>query len=255
MADYDSQLPVRSKQDIDERLLVKFQDGDDPSGTGRTVEVSEKKAHVRGFNKDSDGADQEVLVSQEGHSLTNGDYDAASNKRPSSQGLILSDRDSLPSEATMNKRPTAVAGEADTVCQDIALHDGNGQLFDETNPLPVYVAEPPATEVDVFDQAVDIIKNSSSNHTYTVTGGLNFKSIEVDASASGKARFELQVETGVAAGTFDSVMVKFNSAANPNVEFKYKRAVEAGIIVRVVRTNLDNQPQDLYSQIKGLEMA
>ena len=258
MSDYDSQLPVRSKQDIDERVLVKFQDGDDPSGTGKTVEVSEKKAHIRSFNKDSDGVDQEVLLSQEGHSLTNGDYDATTNKRPSSQGLVVSDRDAAPSESTMNKRPTAVAGEDDSVCVDIALHDGDGQKYDEDNPIPVYVAEPPADEIDDYDQSVAVAKDGEANHDYVTTAGKRFKSIEADCSASGKARFELQIEdlilTG-GAGTFTTAMVKFNSTANPNVTFKYAKPLEADVGVRIVKKNLDNQPQDLYSQIRGLEIT
>jgi hypothetical protein len=253
MADYNSQLPVRSKQDIDERVLIKLQDGDDPAGVGRTQEVSEKKAHTRAFNKDSDGNDQEVLVSQEGHSLTNGDYDATTNKRPSSQGLIVSDRDAAPSESTMNLRPTAVAGEADTICLDIALHDGDGQLFDEDNPLPVFLAESPADEVDVYSEASSVAKDASANHDYTVTAAKRFKSVEAEASGSGKARFELQIEDGAGVGTYTTVMVKFNSTAKPNVEFKYKKIVEAGVIVRLVKTNLDNQAQNLYSQIRGLE--
>jgi len=254
MSDYNSQLPVRSKQDVDERVLVKHQDGDDPSGVGRTQEISEKKAHVRNFSKDSDGNDQEVLLSQEGHTQSNGDYDATTNKRPSSQGLIVSDRDASPSESTMNKRPTAIAGEADTVCLDIALHDASGQNFDEDNPLPVYVAESPADEVDDFDQSVAIAKDASGNHDYTVSAGKKLKSISVDCNASGLARFELQVEDGPAAGTFSTVMVKHNSTAKPSLTITYKKSVAAGVILRVVKTNKDNQPQDLYSQIQGLEI-
>jgi len=254
MADYNSQLPVRSKQDDDERVLVKHQDGDDPSGVGRTQEISEKKAHVRNFSKDSDGSDQEVLLSQEGHTQSNGDYDATTNKRPSSQGLIVSDRDASPSESTMNLRPTAVVGEDDTVCQDVALHDGDGQLFDEDNPLPVYVAESPADEVDEYDQASAVAKDATANHDYTVTALKTLKSIEAEAGGSGLGRFELQIETAVASGVFNTVMTKFNSTANPSVPFKYNKSVAAGVKVRVEKINKDNQPQDLYSQIRGNEI-
>jgi hypothetical protein len=254
MADYDSQLPIRSKQDSDERVLIKIQDGTDPDGAGKTTEVSESKVHVRNHSKDSDGNDREQLLSQEGHTQSNGDYDATNNKRPSSQGLIVSDRSASPAESTMNKRPTAIAGEADSVCIDMAMHDGDGQKYDEDNPLAVYMAESPADEVEDYDEGVDIASDASSNHDYTVTALKTFKSIEAFASASGKARFELQIETGVGAGVFNTAMVKFNSTAEPNVEFKYKKGVSAGVIVRLVRTNLDNQAQSLYSQISGLEI-
>jgi len=255
MADYDSQLPVRSKADgTDERVLVKHQDGDDPSGVGRTAEVSEKKSHVRNFSKDSDGVDQEVLLSQEGHTQSNGDYDATTNKRPSSQGLVVSDRDASPDETTMNLRPTAVVGESDSVCQDIALHDANGQAIDEDNPLAVYVAESPADEIDEYSQSASVAKDATANHDYTVSAAKKLKSIEAEASGSGLGKFELQVETAPASGIYNTIMTKFNSTANPNVEFKYRKSVATGVIVRVAKTNKDNQPQDLYSQIRGLEI-
>jgi|GEM_PF-2007399 hypothetical protein len=255
MADYNSQLPVRSKDDSDERLLTKIQDGSDPSGVGKTVEVSETKLHTRNHGSDSDGTDREVLLSQEGHVQSNGDYDASTNKRPSSQGMIVSDRDASPAESTMNKRPTAVAGDSDKVALDVAISDSSGNNFTDTNPLPVYIADNPAVEVDDFDQASAVAKDASSNHDYTITSGKTGKHLTADASASGYARFELQVETGVGAGTFDTKMVKFNSTAKPNVEFRLRANIGAGIIVRIAKTNLDNQPQDLYSQISLVEVS
>ena len=51
-------------------------------------------------------------------------------------------------------------------------------------------------------------------------------------------------------------MVKFNSTSNPNCEIKLKKpkAIASGSIIRVVKTNLDNQAQDLYSVINGVEV-
>jgi len=255
MADYDSGLPIRSEADgTDERVLTKIQDGDSPGGANETMAVSEKKAHVRIHGKDSDSVDQEALLSQEGHVQSNGDYDATNNKRPSSQGLIASDRNASPSESTMNLRPTAVAGNDDKVAQDVAISDSSGNRFDENNPLPVYNTANPGDEINDYDQAVAIAKDASDNHDYTIAATTEFRSLKVHASASGKARFELQIETGVAAGTYDTAMVKFNSTSNNNVEFEYAPAIQTGRIVRLVRTNLDNQAQDLYSQIMGIEV-
>jgi hypothetical protein len=255
MADYDSSLPIRTEADgTDERLHSKLVDYTDPGGTDKQLEISEKKAHVRNHSKDSDGNDQEQLLSQEGHSLTNGDYDATNNKRPSSQGLITSDRSASPAETTMNKRPTAVAGDNDKTALDCAISDSDGNHFGENNPLAVYLAESPAEEIVDYNESVDIAKDATGNHDYTVTALKSLKSIEAFGSASGKARFELQIETGVGAGTFTTAMVKFNSTAEPNVSFKYKKAVAAGVIVRLAKTNLDNQAQSLYSQIMGVEI-
>ena len=206
------------------------------------------------FAKDSDAADQQVLLSQEGHVQSNGDYDATNNKRPSSQGLIVSDRNASPSESTMNQRPSAVAGNDNKVAMDVAISDSSGNRFDENNPLPVYNTANPGTEINDYDQATAIAKDAVDNHDYTIAATTEFRSLEVHASASGKARFELQIETGVGAGTYDTAMVKFNSTSNNNVEFKYTSAIQTGRIIRVARTNLDNQNQDLYSQIIGIEV-
>lgn len=255
MADFKGQLPVRSKADgTDERVLVKIQDATDPGGVDKGVEVSEKKAHVRVHGKDSDGADKEALLSQEGHIQSNGDYDATNNKRPSSQGLIASDRDASPSETTMNKRPTAVEGDDDKVALDVAISDSSGNRIDENNPLPVYPAESPGDEIDEYDKSVDLAKDTADQHDYTVSSGKILKSIEAVGSSSGYAKFELQIETAVGSGTYNTVATRFNSTASPNVRIKYRKTVAAGLIVRVEKTNLDNQPTDVYSEIKGIEL-
>lgn len=254
MADYDSQLPVRSKQDADERVQVKLMDYTTPEGADAQLEITEKSASVKPFGKDSDGNKVQQLVSQEGHALTNGDYDATNNKRPSSQGMILSDRDASPSESTMNKRPTAVSGDNDKVAVDVAISDSNGNHITESNPLPVYQADNPADEVSDYDQAVDTAKDGSTNHDYTVTALKTLKKLEVKCTASGAAKFDLQIETGVGAGTFTTVATTFISASKQEDTMKYPKSVAAGLIVRVVKTNRDNSTQDVYTQIMGAEV-
>lgn len=252
--DFDGAAPIRSNADgLDERVLVKIQDGANPGAAGSTVKVSEEKVHNRNHNKDSDGTDREVLVSQEGHSLTNGDYDAALNKRPSSQGLIASDRDAAPSETTMNRRPTAVAGNDDKTAMDVAISDSSGNRIDENNPLAIYMAESPADEVDVYDDA-EVAVDATENHDYVVTAAKDLKSIEVRCSSSGDAKFVLQIEDGVAAGTYTDVATSFTSKHKQDALITYKKKVAAGVTVRVAKRNDDNKAQSLYSQIQGLEI-
>jgi hypothetical protein len=186
--------------------------------------------------------------------LNDGIYDVSENPVPSSAGLISSSRSASIDETTMDQRITATPGDNDKIAMDVAISDSDGNKIDESNPLAVYNAESPGTEVDDYDEAVDIAKDASSNHDYTVSSSVSFKGLEVFFSGSGLMKGELQIETAPAAGTFTTVAVGFNSVSTPNSVLTYKKAVPADVIVRLVKTNLDNQAQSLYSQIKGLEI-
>lgn len=183
MSDYNSQLPVRSKQDLDERLLIKIQDGDNPSGSEQTASVTDKQVHTKIFQSD-------------------------------------------------------------------------GSNITEESPLPVTVTESAGDEIEDYSEAVDVAPTVSANHDYVVTADKVLKKLNLTASASGKARFELQIETGVATAVFQTKAVKFNSTAFPNVEFKLERPsrVLAGVTIRLVKTNLDEQSQSIYSTINGVEL-
>lgn len=183
MSDYNSQLPVRSKQDLDERVLIKIQSGESPEASDATALVTDKQVHTKIFQSD-------------------------------------------------------------------------GTNISEENPLPVAPTENAGDEVEDYDESVDVASTASANHDYVVTATKIFKSLNVEAAASGKARFELQVETAASSGTFETRGVKFNSTANPNIEFKFNRPkrVAAGVIIRIVKTNLDEQAQSIYSTINGVEV-
>jgi hypothetical protein len=263
MADIESGLPVRSYQDtVDERVLIKVQDGDSPGGAESTMAVTEKKAHVRVHGKDSDAADQEILLSQEGHVQSNGDYDGTNNKRPSSQGQILHDRKGTgetPAEADQNKRPTAVAydnGVDETVvCADIALHDEDGVAYSKSNPLPVSIEESEGDEVHQFHQTASLAKNGTENFDYTVTALKELELEQWGISASGYMQAILQVETGVATGIFTDKDYLYNSTGTKSLDRSFKRAIKvaAGVKVRIVFENWENQSQTLQGFINGLE--
>lgn len=261
--DIESALPIRSKQDVDERVLVKLVDAVDPAGVDKQMEISEKKAHIRVFAKDSDGNDKQVLLSQEGHVQSNGDYDASLNKRPSSQGVILHDRKNtaeLPAEADQNIRPTGVVydnGVDETVvCSDVAVRDENGVPYSKTNPMPVSIEESEGDEIhSFFESAGAIIKNNTDTHEYTVTALKEFELEQWSISASGLMKGTLQVETGVGTGIFAIKDILFNSTANPNASKEFKRPIKvaAGVKVQIVRLNADNQAQGMNSTLNGLE--
>jgi hypothetical protein len=262
--DIDSQLPIRSVADgTDERVHVKIVDYDAPDGVDNQVQISEKMVHNKNHGEDSDGTKRPELLSQEGHSTTNGDYDAATNKRPSSSGTILADRKDTAEtlvEADQNARPTAVTydnGVDETVvCADISLHDEDGVPYSQTNPLPVSFEESEGEEVhDQMESVAVIAKDNSDEQIYTVTVLKTLLLEQWGISSSGHMKGELYVETGVATGIYTLKDVMYGTAACPNDDNCFKRAIKvaAGVRVKITRYNMDNQSQGLNSFINGLE--
>ena len=180
-------------------------------------------------------------------------YQVGDNEQPSSSAVVASARSASISVATLDKIVTAVPGDDDKIALDIAMSLGDGSGVDADNPVPVYMTADPATEIEDYDVQSVIKNGGSGNHDYVTTS--EFRGLNVEASSAGLGKFELQVETGVGAGTFNTVMVKFNSVSNPSVEFAHKspKSIASGITIRLVKTNLDNQDTDMYSLINGKE--
>lgn len=118
------------------------------------------------------------------------------------------------------------------------------------NPVPVYIEENAGTEVVDYQSSSSIAKDASTNHDYTVSGGATFVGEELWASGSGKMKVEVLVNGS-------NVFVAFNSTANPNVRIPLDKVVKANAteVVRITLTNRDNQPQDLYSTLTGVERS
>lgn len=124
-------------------------------------------------------------------------------------------------------------------------------------PLPVTISvDNPGTEIDAYNTVAAVVANATSNHDYTVTAGKTLLLTQIEASASGKMKIEVQIESGVATGTFATRFVQFNSTSNPNLSIKVGPviSVAAGVRVRIIRTNKDLLAQDVYSTIMGQEV-
>ena len=249
MADFDSSLPFS------------ITDHTDPDGTDKQVEVSEKLVHIRAFAKDSDGTKREMRLSQEGAINSDGDYDAANNKKPSSQGAILHDRASTgssPSETSQNKRPTAVEyddGASTIVCADMALHDESGVPYSQSNPLPVSVSESEGDEIEDYQTSAALAKDATVDLDYTVSGSKTFLGKGWHLSASGRIKYEIKLETAAASGTYNTKYVGFTSSANPVAQVELRSILKqvTGAKVRVTITNADQKAMDVYSTLQGIE--
>jgi hypothetical protein len=149
--------------------------------------------------------------------------------------------------------------DLDAAQDSVAAHlfDEAGVAYSAANPLPVSIsADVAGDEINNYNTAAAVAGGASSNHDYTVSGGKTLLLKQIEASGSGKMKIEVQIETGVATGVFNNRFVQFNSTANTNmsVHLEAPISVAAGVRVRVIRTNRDNQAQDLYSTISGFEV-
>jgi hypothetical protein len=255
MADYNSGLPVRSEADgTDERLHVKVVDGTTPSR--RMTVDADLNAHVEMHGNDPAGTDRVVRTSEAGALTPDGVYNATTNTKPGNSGMIAHTRSASPGDSTQNKRVTSVTGSGNREALDVAITDENGAPFTESNPLPVTFVDSEGNEINNYNTSASLAALGSSNHDYTVTVAKTLKLSQIWAAGSGKLKVEVQIETGAATGVFNTVFVGFNSTSMPNIKVPVNEnvTVAAGVRVRVIRTNRDLQPQDVYSTISGHEI-
>lgn len=102
----------------------------------------------------------------------------------------------------------------------------------------------PGTPINDYDTTASVAGGASDTHTYTSTG--NFYLTQIDASASGKMKIEVRVNAV-------TKFIQFNSTSNPNLQIQLSQPILAtsGQTVTIIRTNRDNQAQDVYSTISG----
>lgn len=256
MSDIASALPIRSEADgADERVHVKVVDKTNPSTQQMAVDT-DSNAHVEMHGNDPAGVDRVVRLSEIGALTPDGVYNVTDNTIPGNIGIIASVRDASPSDTTQTQRLTAVTNGTKRLL-DISLHDENGAIFSASNPLPVANVDSEGSEVNDYNTAAAVAAAASNNHDYTVTVATTLKLSQIFASASGRMKLEVQIETGVGTNVFTTRFVAFNSTSEPNIMISVNEpiAVAAGVRVRVIRTNRDNQAQDVYSTISGHEIA
>lgn len=255
MSDYASGLPIRSEADgTDERVHVKVVDKTNPGTQQMTVDT-DSNAHVEIHGNDPAGVDRVVRTSELGALTPDGMYNATDNTKPGNVGVIVHTRNATPGDAHQDLRQTGIKNGS-VQAADVAIRDEDGVPFSASNPLPVTSVDSEGTEVNDYNTAAALAAAGTSNHDYTVTALKTLKLSGVKASASAKLKIEIQVESGVATNTFATRFVGFNSTANPNIFLRIHEniTVAAGVRVRVIRKNLDNQAQDVYSTIEGHEI-
>lgn len=130
------------------------------------------------------------------------------------------------------------------------LFDEAGNAFSLTNPLPVeLVSDQSGDEVVSYNTSASVASDASVNHDYTVTAAKTFLGDTAWVSGSGKLKVELLVNGA-------TKYVGFNSTSNPNIEIPLNKILKGAAtqVIRMTITNRDNQAQDVYSTLSGLEV-
>lgn len=132
-----------------------------------------------------------------------------------------------------------------------------GANVSATNPVPVTISSAPlGTSVNNYNTASAIAAGATSNHDYVITATKTFQGKKIWASASGLMKIEVQVSPDGL--VFSTLWVGFNSTATPNISIDLEEIVfldsGVGSKIRVIRTNMDKKPMDVYSTISGTEV-
>ena len=257
MSDFNASLPVRTEAAGD--VIVKLGDGTTPANQLAITASGEASVQVTqplpaGTNNIGD-----VDIASALPAGTNniGDVDIASPLPAGTNNI--GDVDIVTEPAT------AADGAAGlpAVVKVIGGYDGaNVQALstDATGALKVTVVSESlsAGEVCNYDTSSAVAAAATDNHDYTVTAAKTLKLKQVMASASGRMKAEVQIETGVATDVYTTKATAFFDGASgggmANFQFSQPIEVAAGVRVRVARTNRSNQAQDVYSTIIGDEV-
>lgn len=139
------------------------------------------------------------------------------------------------------------------VSDSIKVGDGTDFLAVNTDgSINVVVQEDIGTEVVNYNFATAVAGGATSTHDLVFASASRL--YQVLGTASGRAKIEVQIETGAATGVFNTVCVRLNSTATPDMDMSLSKyaPIPAGARVRVIRTNRDLSPMDLYSTIVAI---
>lgn len=146
---------------------------------------------------------------------------------------------------------TSVNGKMQTIVS------ANDSINSETNPIYVQTVDGTVSGIEIIDYetSASVASAGSSNHDYTVTATKTLKVKQVEVSASGALKVEIQ--SGPIA-TLTTKMVGFTSMANPVFKFDFQGLLEVPDTstgtFRLIRTNREGSAMDVYSTIIGTEV-
>lgn len=250
MSDFNSSLPIRTENDGD--VVIKVADGTISSqhlavNSDGSVNITDNGGSITVDGTVELGATS--LAALENITVTATDLDIRDLDFATDKVDVTgSDITATVSATDLDIRDLTSASDS----VEIKTAAGTALAINGDGSLNVIVQEDVGTEVVDYDTAAAVAAGSTSNHDQVFTNAS--KIYQILASASGKLKIEVQIETGSATNTFNTIFVAFNSTANPNIDITLNKyaLVPAGARVRVIRTNKDTQAQDVYSTIVGI---
>jgi len=262
MADIEKGLPVRTEDDLQQKVQVKIVDHTDPNGADNQTEVSEKLVHVRAFGNDEAGTKVQLQLSQDGRPNSNGEYDVVTNTNPSSDAVIAHARVvAEPTEANQDKRVTAVVyddGTKTVVSQDVSLHDEHGVPYNANNPLPITMEGTEQDQLHDFTESVDVAADGTATVSYAVVDGKTLVLKQIINRASGRIKAEVELGDGGATETFAKKFVGFSSETqgdtsdyNPSIAHEVIGTANNTTVKVTVTNRDDDDPQSIYTTIIG----
>lgn len=140
---------------------------------------------------------------------------------------------------------SAINGKLNSLGQKTMANSVPVVIASDQSPLNVTL-DSVSDEDPKYNTVAAVAAGASSTHTFTP--GSTVLLDQIDASASGQMKVEIQWGTTGAEAT---KAVLFTSKGNLNGVFTIKNGVTitTAMSVKVIRTNLDNQAMDVYSTI------
>lgn len=163
----------------------------------------------------------------------------------------------------VSSMPTVTVTATDLDIRNLNLTDDavkvsrNTTANSETNPI--YVAEVKASvsgqEVHSYDTTSAVASDTPDNHDYTVVGTTFFlKSVIIAASGAMKA----EIQTGPLASLVTKAVSFLNNRQGDTKQVFFDPPIEVPSTstgtIRVIRTNREGGPQDVYSTIIGYDV-
>lgn len=234
MADFNSSLPIKTESNGD--VAIKVVDG---TITSRQLTIN------------SDGS---VNITDNAGSLTvDGTVELGATTLAALESITVQNPAGA-SAVNIQDGGNSITVDATHTVSSIKIGDGTDLLAVNTDgSINVVLQEDTGLEVVNYSTSAALAAGATNNHDWTSAAASKLH--QVNASASGKLKIEIQVETGSATGVFNTVAVGYNSTATPNIDITLAKyaAVPNGARVRVIRTNKDNPAQDVHSTIVAIQ--